>query len=211
MSNKTIFLLIVLIIPLLSILSCEKDPEKVYNTDKEIIPGIPQDILNNLDINKIEVIIDQVTNHDKSIDNLANYILDNFDNDAEKSYAIYYWIIRNISYDDDLSQNVFGFRGDDRITAEGTFDRRKGICDGYSRLYCLLCEKSDMKACYISGYTPSDYPDLPDPLLYGMHAWNAVCIKGKWYFVDSTWAQYLIEPQEFYQTHLPYDKKWKMF
>ena len=194
------------------VISCNKAPEKEFNTDDEIIAGDPIEVLNSIDKNSIELIINtQSDDFDDTIQHLSDFFLSNFNSEAERAYAIYFWIITNISYDYNSAENTFVLNESTDKIVQKVFENRKGICDGYSRLFCVFCEKSDLEPAYIDGFTPSNNMNLQDPLLYGSHAWNAIRINGKWYLLDTTWSLFVSDPIEFYNQHLPYDEKWKLF
>lgn len=199
---------------ILLFISCKKDPAKIYNTDENIIVGVPSELLKTINFQKDETIIDNIPNeYEVSIEKLSEYIISNVDKEPDIAYSIFYWITTNISYDYSLlTTEGFYFSWEDDVnSAETTFNRRQGVCDGYSRLYSVICEKSNIKTAYIYGYTPSVHTGYDDPLLYGQHAWNAVRIYNKWYLLDATWNWFITDPILFYETHLPYDEKWILF
>lgn len=52
----------------------------------------------------------------------------------------------------------------------------EGVCDGYALTTLLLLEAAGVEIRYIDGKVSS-----------GLHAWNMVKVKGKWYHLDTTW------------------------
>ena len=204
--------IILIFITFLVFASCIKPPEKEFNTDDEIIAGNPLEIINNLNYQNIELEVSTNShNFDNSIEDLSDFFLSHFVNEDDRVYAIYYWIITNISYDYELANSTFVLNESTEKIVKRVFNNRKGVCDGYSRLFCVFCDNTNLKSAYIDGFTPSNNMNLQDPLLYGMHAWNAIRINEEWYLLDTTWSWFLTEPIEFYNQHIPYDDKWKLF
>ena len=92
--------------------------------------------------------------------------------EKERVYKIYNFVIEYLS---------FGYY-------EGTTDygntciltnikTKKATFGGYTKLFNLLCKAFHIDSITIFGNVPE-----------GRHAWNAVCINGKWYFLDATWG-----------------------
>lgn len=92
--------------------------------------------------------------------------------EKERVYKIYNFVIEYLS---------FGYY-------EGTTDygntciltnikTKKATFGGYTKLFNLLCKAFHIDSITILGYDSEE-----------RHAWNAVCINGKWYFLDATWG-----------------------
>ena len=75
------------------------------------------------------------------------------------------WLIKNAYYD-----KTYSYYGADMIL------RGYGVCDGYSKAYYMLCKAAGIDVRKIEGNTGE-----------GLHAWNAIKLDGKWYYVDPTW------------------------
>ena len=71
------------------------------------------------------------------------------------------WLTHNMYYDLDLE-----FYGADSIL------RGYGVCDSYSKIYLMLCSEAGIPVRRVTN---------------NGHAWNAVRLGGKWYYVDCTW------------------------
>jgi transglutaminase/protease-like cytokinesis protein 3 len=170
-----------------------------------------------------------------SLEGLAIKLTTGLTNDRQKVDAIFYWVIDNIEYDyESLSKP----RPYPEFNIEPTFDtveyhrlynesvanfvlqRKKGICDGYSRLFKSLCNNAGIQCEIVNGKTK-------DPLSNHLmpHAWNAVKINNKWYLVDTTWASghgfdtftkerdlfyYLTPPELLFLNHYPDDQRWTL-
>lgn len=65
-------------------------------------------------------------------------------------------------------------------TIVGAVLYRSCVCDGYAKLFCLLCQIVGIPCAIIAG-------DSTQPEHMGRHAWNLVKIDGRYYHVDATW------------------------
>jgi len=90
--------------------------------------------------------------------------------DYEKIYAAHAWLIQNVKYDKTLYKT--GTVPAISHTAEGVFNRGIAVCDGYSKAFIIIMEHYGIKSQMVTG---------------GAHAWNVVKIKNKWYHVDCTY------------------------
>lgn len=91
--------------------------------------------------------------------------------DFEKAFEIHEWLIFNVDYDHSF-QNYY---------AKNAFVDRKCVCQGYSEAFKLMAEAAGLKANFVSGTARNSEGKTES------HAWNQVCISGKWYNVDVTW------------------------
>lgn len=101
----------------------------------------------------------------------------------EKALYIHDWIIQNCAYDHENS----GKKEKNRFcsTAYACIGKGTAVCSGYSKAFCVLAEKLDLKAEYITGWGITK--DAPDPSDDNGHAWNSVMIDGKSLYIDVTW------------------------
>ena len=74
------------------------------------------------------------------------------------------WLVKHVYYD--LNYEYYGA---DMIL------RGYGVCDGYSKAYCMLCKAAGITVARVTGDAG------------GSHAWNAIRLGGSWYYVDPTW------------------------
>lgn len=85
---------------------------------------------------------------------------------AEKAGIIHDYIIKNCAYGDSkYDQTVYG-----------VLLKKKAVCAGYARTYKLLCDELGV-TCICVGGTVNGVN----------HLLNYVRIRGKWYYVDTTW------------------------
>ena len=151
---------------------------------------------------------------------IALHITAGLSTDREKFRAIYFWISHNIKYD--LSQLALNkrFGSSEELVLE-VLSKRGGICQHYAELFHAMSLEVGLRSFVISGYVrQSDGEIAPQG-----HAWNGVFIDSSCYFVDATWAAgylqngksihkfrdsyFLISPQEFIKTHMPFDPIWQ--
>jgi len=159
--------------------------------------------------------------------------------EKKKLDAILFWVTENIEYDvanyhRSLSgQNIypdFGINQTDSIRREKAYDeavacltifRKKGVCDGYARLFKTLCTHAGIQCVVVTGKAKTFLDKQLMP-----HAWNAVRLEGKWQLVDPTWAggyvngdsftkerdlfYYLTSPEVMFINHLPDEQKWTL-
>ena len=85
------------------------------------------------------------------------------------------FVCNHITYQKDESTKI-------DQTAYGALVKKKSVCEGYSHLFKILCDKKGVICLNITGRTGT----APDS---GYHAWNYVyhTVEKKWYGVDPTW------------------------
>ena len=100
-------------------------------------------------------------------------------NDFEKIKAIHDWMVNYAEYDKD---NYYaGTVPQSDYTAEGFFENRKAVCDGYAKAFLIMATRAGFEAIRVEG-TASPAPGSNES-----HAWNQVKANGKWYNIDVTW------------------------
>ena len=96
--------------------------------------------------------------------------------DYEKVLKIYEWLVMNVVYD----RVALQLSNDPNVTnlhsfyLEGVFDDNLAVCDGISKALVCLCNMEGIPAIRVTGTGSQN------------HAWNKVCVNGKWYVVDAT-------------------------
>ncbi len=98
--------------------------------------------------------------------------------DLEKIRAIHNWLVRNVRYDTEglASGNI----PETSFTAEGLFETRIAVCDGYAKAFVVLATRAGFDAIRVTG---TGFNGSSTEL----HAWNQVKWNGNWYNVDVTW------------------------
>lgn len=101
----------------------------------------------------------------------------------EKIRLLYEWLEEHASYDREAYEDSIA--NQHRKTGEtfeyahnawGLFVKGKGMCQGYSDAFLLLCHMAGVEAVAVTGSISQSIP----------HVWNAVCLAGSWYYVDAT-------------------------
>ena len=172
-----------------------------------------------------------------NVETLAHKLTDPYHTDLEKVRAIFSWIASHISYNVSIYNrrpSVYKYSYDpadtitlskspDQMVADRVLRRRIAVCDGYSRLFKILCDYSGIKAEIISGYARCnmDYKVR----FRTNHIWNAVMVDNAWHLLDVTWGSgyinyadeyvahldeyyFLTPPSQFSQDHYPENPKW---
>lgn len=191
--------------------------------------------------NILDIVKKYPTNY-TSIDALSYRIKNDFSNDKDKAAAAYTWIALNVSYDLKKyfslkpSKMVFYYSEDEykKIKkqhhidlAAATFKNKRGICEGYTSLYNILCSKLGLVSTKVYGYTRHDVNNIGKQDVAKNHAWNSVYYEGQWHLIDVTWAAgkalskntwlsefnnnyFDVSPEIFIKTHFPIDENWQL-
>lgn len=113
----------------------------------------------------------------------SQYVKDSM-SDYEKIVAAHKWLIQNVKYDKRLYT-----KGDVpwvSHTARGALKYGIAVCDGYSKAFMMIMEHYNIPCMMVTG---------------GQHAWNLVKIKNKWYHVDCTFDDPIVN-WSFNNTHV---------
>ena len=171
-------------------------------------------------------------------DTLAKQLASLGNTDKEKVRAIFRWITENIAYNvrpvgrKKNTPTLFYEEPEDSAAALPPLNERvarkvlyKGVafCEGYSRLFKVLCDHAGIKAEIIYGYARTN-----SNRRFGVnHTWNAVYLDSAWHLLDVTWASgfvsfaneyirqyndfyFLTPPEEFIRDHYPEDPQWTL-
>lgn len=184
-------------------------------------------------------VIDQKTRPIKTAEAeiLAKKLTAEYSTDLEKARAIFRWIADNISYrvreisrrpkketrfnETDTSE----LKPLDERVAETVLQNGIAVCDGYARLFKILCMHAGIKAEIITGYARGSKGNRR----FGSnHTWNVVMIDGKWQLMDVTWASgyvslngdrfiqefdenyFMPAPEKFIEEHYPDNLQWTL-
>lgn len=188
---------------------------------------------------KIDAYTRQIKTY-KDPGDLAHKLVKPYTTELQKVRSIFFWIADNISYDVkefhacdsgaykgfSMDTNEAGTLSGDRYynyqVVQHVLKTKKGICDGYSRLFKTLCDSAGIKSEMVIGMgkNSSSYIGIFD----SNHAWNSVMIDKKWYLLDACWASgscddsvlvftkgfdpfyFLTDPKKFSYDHFPDNK-----
>lgn len=103
----------------------------------------------------------------------------NLDTDYKKILYVHDWIVNNSKYDETLNK-------DNRSNIYGILKEKEATCGGYAKTFKYLMDKLNINCIIVQGKATNDNQTE-------YHAWNYVEIDGKWYGVDCTWDDPIIE------------------
>ena len=182
-----------------------------------------------------------IVSEEVPLPDLAQQLTQNLNTDAEKARAIYMWIAGNVRYDckkfhnrktprftarseAELADKMMAYR---QKTLTRSFERKKGVCEDYSRMFNAFCKEVGLESVQVVG-NARDFHKPYRKSLGESHAWNAVKIDGQWFLVDATWGAgytdanvtrfkrrltpgyFMVAPELLVQTHFPEDTKWQL-
>ena len=127
---------------------------------------------------------------------MTHLLCDGLRGDQQKANAIYNWITHNIRYDVEvLKKGTLSREKVDKV-----FKTRKGVCDGYAKLFTAMCNEAGLKAVTVDGYAKDWIFDNGDQLIIPRHSWSAVLVNAQWQLVEPTWgAGHLAQTQTFWR------------
>ena len=171
------------------------------------------------------IIVQNLTLENFKIEELIKFVNSNFKSENEKAKFYYYWIAKNIKYDDNLFEKLndskyIPLESENQKDIFRIYIEKKAVCEGYSNLYHYLLNSSNIKNEFISGNAKTFYDFRNYEFNHtNKHAWNAVFINNHWILVDTTWASanseitenyYDVKPERLILTHFPNDSKWQL-
>lgn len=176
------------------------------------------------------------------LDTLTQELMASVTNEKEKLETIFRWVAENISYNTNIFKR-YGREPLDAMLHEEPDDtsalkslnervaikvlkRKVAVCDGYTRLFKVLCDRAGIPNEIIPGYARTNFGNNRNRFMTN-HTWNAVFIDGKWQLTDVTWASgfisysedfirhfdeyyFLTPPQQFIRDHYPEDPQWTL-
>lgn len=173
-----------------------------------------------------------------SPDSLVQKLTAAYTTDAQKVRAIYSWITQNVSYNTSLynpskrsakkewdpTDTMTVWKSGDEMTAIRVMHRRYTVCEGYAKLFKVLCDYAGVESKLVYGYVRTN---VGSRRFRTNHTWNAVRIDSAWHLLDATWAAgyfnyrnefiqerndyyYLTPPQIFIRDHYPEDLRWAL-
>ncbi len=119
---------------------------------------------------------------EKYIENISNKLVTALQsyNNYDKIKYLHNWIIDNMEYDTTLEK-------EDTRNIYGALKNRTIVCEGYAKLFKYILDKMQIQCVIVSGEATNSTGETE------LHAWNCVLLDGKWYAIDVTWDDPLIE------------------
>ena len=127
---------------------------------------------------------------------ILNSIIYDGMNDYEKARAIYEWIITENDYDYDALHSPRPIEENVCFFLEGVFERRRGVCDSFSKTFVLLGKIEGLDVERGCGFT---HPTPESKEAPSGHAWGYFRYPGeeKYRLVCPTWGNRLIRLEEY--------------
>lgn len=125
----------------------------------------------------------KVTVYKKTQKNRVNQIVKSTINKSMSNYdkvkAVHDWMVQNVKYD--YYRLLSGNIPKVSHTAKGALIRKVAVCDGYAHAFMKVMRKLNIPCCFVVGRSGG----------VG-HAWNMVKLGGKWYHIDVTFDDPII-------------------
>ncbi len=139
---------------------------------------------------EVDAYVKTADKYDKNLSDLVDYLIRPYQQNEElKARAIFAWMIYNLNYDSFKADNITGNTktGKRRLLNSGNvFKTRIGVCGDFADLFVQMAKRANLRAVRINGVAGSKLTRSQRNSVG--HAWNAVRINKKWYFVDVTWG-----------------------
>lgn len=121
----------------------------------------------------------------RKVEEVVRERINDHQSDYDKVLVLHDYLACTAQYDDEAAAaNDRMVARDPRIaeshTVVGPLLRGKAVCSGFAKAMKMLCDRVGVKCCTIGG-TASNV------MSSGPHAWNMVCLGGRWHHVDVTW------------------------
>ena len=122
-----------------------------------------------------------------TVSNQLQVVIGQIPQDADTAYekllSVHNWLTQNNAYNTDAAET--GSSSDstpwEAISALTSQDGLQPVCEGYARAFKLICDELNIPCVLVSG-TGTNSSGQPEA-----HMWNYVQIDNKWYAVDVTW------------------------
>ena len=112
---------------------------------------------------------------------------------AEKAFALFYWMTQNISYD------VQGYySGNRKVDPESVYRRGLGVCSGYARLFEYIGTYIGLNIICIIGFAKGYGYNINDKISGTNHEWNIIELNDVCYQIDSTWGAGYLKERTFF-------------
>lgn len=128
----------------------------------------------------------------QNLDQVHAYLYKNGRTDEERVWLFYGYIATHFKYD----QKRKGDKDAPIFSPEYTAQRRSGVCRDFSKVFLVLCQKSDIPCLEVTGRTPIPVWEIVGNWIHRIsskvtHSWNVVKIDDTWMLMDPTWTSVL--------------------
>ena len=143
---------------------------------------------------------------------IAAYIQTRYNSKDQQLRAAYSWVTANIRYSDDSSY-YFNWSVDEATKVAATLRRKKGVCENFAAVFSDIAKHLDLTSFVVHGYS-----SIASNSRNVAHSWSAVKLDSEWHLFDPTWdagiissfQYYMLSPDVFVQTHIPFDPIWQL-
>lgn len=130
-------------------------------------------------INQVNTAIEKMDESKKKLKSKIETKNEEYTYSYEKVLTIHDWIIDNVEYDEELKEHNNG-------NAYGALCDNIAVCEGYAEAFKYMMDALEVPCITVCGIGKnSDGKEEK-------HAWNYVYIANKWYAVDTTWDDPII-------------------
>ena len=124
---------------------------------------------------------EHINNVLKQIENVKQQIVSNcYGTDANKVKQIHDWLIQNLEYDTSISRT-------NAYNIYGALVERVVVCEGYAKAFKVLMDELEIPCILVKGTGTNSNGQTEK------HMWNYVFLNEKWYAIDVTWDDPIIE------------------
>ncbi len=163
--------------------------------------GFSQNKFDDLDFSHVDDMARSIQ-YDNDLISLTKTLTATYSQNIFKVRSLFIWIAENIKYDYKLYNSEKGIEGPNcedvldctEITKDWetkylkkVLKHKKGVCDGYSRLFKKMCGIAGIESEMVNGYARTEPWQIGSSFNVN-HSWNAVRLDSTWYFLDATWA-----------------------
>lgn len=129
---------------------------------------------------------DDIENMNKEINLATSSImleLNKLEDDYSKIKKVHDYLVDTIEYTDDVehAHDIYG-----------ALVNKKCVCEGYADAFKWFMDKLNIDSIFVSG-TCDQYDGAVKNVMGSRHAWNYVRLNQKWYAIDCTWDDPLVE------------------
>lgn len=115
-----------------------------------------------------------------NVDAVSNQIISNLSgSNYEKIVQVNDWLVDNVEYDTSEQENSYNLYG--------ALVEKKAVCEGYAESFKYIMDKIGIPCVTVMGTAQNSEGTTEN------HEWNYVELDGKWYAVDATWDDPILE------------------
>lgn len=148
---------------------------------------------------QVDLAIQEYENKKKEISQLITIENEEYTYSYEKILKVHDWLVDNVSYDSNMQRN-------NSSNTYGAFVEKQAICEGYAEAFKCMMDELEVPCVVVCGISKDSGTGKEEK-----HAWNYVYIGNKWYAVDVTWDDPVINSTSGNKTKTSKALKYKYF